>query len=384
MKRIIYSVVILLAVILATPKIFAGYSWKPVKISRVLNSNTFITKGGEKSRIIGVLPNNEFSGDKREVCHAKGNILKIKSLLLNNEIFSAADEKVKNALHLKINTEYVTEILLKKGLAKMNNDKVSSFFLERFKKAQDFAKNKKIGVWGPCVDDINRQKISDNFGGRMRNFKKDNSVFMGNMAIGEVERIVSGNELKLKNGPKIILNNVKIPLGTNLASTCFRENSRNYLENLLLGKKIRIEKVINSKDIENYKLIRKVFLNPKSREISINKKIIAEGFGKYSQTSISNSKDLELSKIQQEVYKNPRGAWLICAKEILNTDFSENSKVSREIDENCPIKGNISGTKSNPIKTYHTVKSGWYDRIKYEKCFNTENEANFAGFRKIK
>ncbi len=431
MKKYLLATV-LLAVIFTIPRIFATYEWRETKISRVLSSNVFVTLDDKKWRIIGVLPNDEFSSNKREACHAKGNSREISELLLDNKIFSATDEKVKDALHLKIGKEYVTEIILRKGWAKMNDDEVSSYFSARFKRAQELAQKEKLGLWGPCLDDLNWQKIRGNFGERMRKLKRENPQFLGSVAVGEVVEVLSGNEFRLKNGPIVRLADVEIPRENNSASRCFQKNSRNYLENLILGKKVRLEKPVNSREIMDYKLVRVVYLEEGNRlkklphppeyselgeganlnfrhhlaggknknfrhrlaghsGISVNEKMIRDGFGKFAGFSKPHPNPLlegegVLKELQKEVYANPRGAWAICAREILNTSVENPAKNSeiREIDENCPIKGNISGTKANPIKTYHTVLSGWYDRVQPEQCFQTEEEANLAGFRKVK
>ncbi len=44
----------------------------------------------------------------------------------------------------------------------------------------------------------------------------------------------------------------------------------------------------------------------------------------------------------------------------------------------CPIKGNISSSS----KIYHVKGGAFYDRTTPEQCFNTEAEAQAAGFRK--
>jgi hypothetical protein len=46
--------------------------------------------------------------------------------------------------------------------------------------------------------------------------------------------------------------------------------------------------------------------------------------------------------------------------------------------EDCPVKGNIS-SKS---KIYHVKGGSFYDRTDPEMCFNTEAEAQAAGFTK--
>ncbi len=45
----------------------------------------------------------------------------------------------------------------------------------------------------------------------------------------------------------------------------------------------------------------------------------------------------------------------------------------------CKIKGNISSSKK---KIYHMPKGAFYDRTNPEQCFNTEAEAQAAGFVK--
>lgn len=46
---------------------------------------------------------------------------------------------------------------------------------------------------------------------------------------------------------------------------------------------------------------------------------------------------------------------------------------------NCPVKGNISSTGG---KIYHVPGGAFYKTVKPEQCFNTESEAQAAGFRK--
>lgn len=46
----------------------------------------------------------------------------------------------------------------------------------------------------------------------------------------------------------------------------------------------------------------------------------------------------------------------------------------------CVVKGNISGSS----KIYHIKGGASYDKVSPEACFNTETEAQAAGFRKAK
>lgn len=55
-----------------------------------------------------------------------------------------------------------------------------------------------------------------------------------------------------------------------------------------------------------------------------------------------------------------------------------NTATTPTLGGSCPVKGNIS-TKE---KIYHVKGGMFYDRVKEEFCFNTEDEAVKAGFRK--
>jgi hypothetical protein len=81
-------------------------------------------------------------------------------------------------------------------------------------------------------------------------------------------------------------------------------------------------------------------------------------------------------------YREAKGAWGACLK--LNRDQNLADSELGKLPENCLIKGNVSGTKSAPKKTYHTPLSPWYGRVKPEKCFSTESEAEREGFTKVK
>jgi micrococcal nuclease len=45
----------------------------------------------------------------------------------------------------------------------------------------------------------------------------------------------------------------------------------------------------------------------------------------------------------------------------------------------CVVKGNIS---ASGVRIYHVAGGAFYDRVKAEQCFASENEAKSAGFRK--
>ncbi len=60
------------------------------------------------------------------------------------------------------------------------------------------------------------------------------------------------------------------------------------------------------------------------------------------------------------------------------TSNKATDKQKSNTNQNCPVKGNISGKN----KIYHVKGGAFYDKVDAEECFNTEDEAKAAGFRK--
>jgi hypothetical protein len=78
------------------------------------------------------------------------------------------------------------------------------------------------------------------------------------------------------------------------------------------------------------------------------------------------------SNYPTKTQKNPEGADAGAKK----TPAVVSKKPLEE--KNCPIKGNIS----SKAKIYHIKGGAFYDRTNPEQCFNTEAEAQAAGFKK--
>ncbi len=200
----------------------------------------------------------------------------------------------------------------------------------------------------------------------------------------------------------------KIKLDLNLElEKCFSKKSHEFLIEKLVGKKV-ILKTPQNQRVKNKVMSKYLFLvkTPKiKREVFFNDYLIASGYGKfYAEVDDKyNNKEKYLETMknsQKKLLKHPKGIFKECLEEQifllknLNKKSSENpaNKLIKKkekmpeiiYDPKCKIKGNISGSKKNPVKKYHTPKSGWYKKLKYEACFNSELQAEKLGFIKVK
>ena len=96
------------------------------------------------------------------------------------------------------------------------------------------------------------------------------------------------------------------------------------------------------------------------------REIKRSGVNNQSNYSTKSAKTLS----NQEQTQGPQGA---VAGEATTTQLNLGAKTSAD----CPIKGNIS---SSGKKIYHIKGGAFYNIVKPEECFNTEGEAQAAGF----
>lgn len=99
------------------------------------------------------------------------------------------------------------------------------------------------------------------------------------------------------------------------------------------------------------------------------------GSGRYSaENKLSTNRDYSTQVAPKEADKQQE---VVPAKpEVLGEVTAGGTKVDTG---ECKIKGNISSSKE---KIYHVPGGMFYDRTKAEECFNTEDQARAAGYRK--
>ncbi len=368
--------------------------WKTVEVQKVIDNERFMLKNQQVIRIVGVKAPDIFLPQKSDKCYARPIYRTLNGLIANTKVkifedfsLSAKGEFIR---HVKLmDGTVLTTYMLERGMARFDDDYTGKKYFKIYKSAESRAKKAHLGVWHGC-NPWNNLKMRRRVSGRLPFFWTKYYLHLSSVSVGRVKKVLSGNLFRLDNGLTVKLIGVEVPdiKDNRPGYACFSTSAKEYLESLILGKKVRLVRDRSQLDFNSH-LLRYVYL-PQTRyrnQIFVNKKLIQDGYGK----SVWSSKDDRFKSLfqllQKQVYHDPHGAWSACFSELLATPLTVEKESEESVlvyDETCRIKGNISGSKKNPIKTYHTPKSGWYKRIKPEKCFTTEDEALEAGFRKIK
>ncbi len=366
--------------------------WTFVKIDRVIDNQHLLLFDGRIIQIIGLDPPDLFDPRKKDQCFSRNTFRLLKILLEKKTVKIAQDltRKTRNGIfprHIKLeNGKLLAEFMLKNGMTRFKSSPPNIKYDSKFQKAEALAIEANVGIWAQCGIDKSRILRKKTAGRARQHFRRKFGQFLSKISVGRVEKVFSGTDLLLTNGLKIKMIGIETPDPDDVRTgfSCFGRASKTFLESLILNRKVHLIRD-QSQFFGAQTLFRYVNLPPKNKnenEIFINKFMISEGYAR----SFWNTKDKyhydDFETTQKELYANPKGAWIECIKEILVQ--ANQTKIDPNIDENCPIKGNISGSKKNPVKKFHTPKSRWYKNLKAEKCFQTEDEASYAGFVKVK
>ncbi len=362
--------------------------WKTVTVLKVVDNEHFMLKNQKVIKIIGIEAPSIYLPKKNEKCLSRP-IFRTLSQLLNGQTIKIFETNYQNQnyeypRHIKLsNGKNLSEFMLKRGLVKFDKNYKDKKYRKKYLEAESFAQENKLGLHSGCNAWNNLKHRQKKHGIFMPFFNKY-SVYLAGISTGIVVEVLSGNTFKLENGLKIRLIGVSVPNSEKNNFKCFSSESKKYLEDFILNRKVFLVKDRLQLDNEGF-LLRYVYL---ANDELVNKKIIQNGYGKSEWLDRNDKFKKEFNNLQQKIYKNPNGAWKSCVGDLL-TNYNKNKtekNIKKELiyDKTCRIKGNISGSKKTPKKTYHTPNSGWYNRLKYEKCFETEKEAQKAGFKKVK
>jgi len=414
--------------------------WKGEKVLEILDNNQFLLESRKILKPQNIFIESQFSKSSHKYCQQKKIYKLLNKILRNKKVYYKLDVKYKKRefkdkyitspvkFHLdnKSRKRYNLEVfLLENGLAQNKNFTSLNRNKKEYKKyleAENLARNKNIGIWGGCNP---WNKLQRNLWkkGKTKSFNPRYKMFLEGDTTSWVSEILDNNQIKLRNGLIIKLQNISTgqysPISTKLTvkenikkiennseenlEKCFHKQSNIFLKKHLLGKKIILKKSstqqVGINTLSRYIFFPKTFQNRKIR--FFNNFIIQEGFGKFVlENKNEDSAFIKILKHSQEkIFKNPKGAWKICLSQEVdfltkpeNENLEKNKKTENKektipenlYDTSCRIKGNISGSKKKPIKKYHTPLSGWYKNLKYEKCFENEAEALNSGFIKVK
>ncbi len=195
---------------------------------------------------------------------------------------------------------------------------------------------------------------------------KEKEVFQQNREGFRVQEVLDGDSFSIPPDQTIRLANIEAPE----LEFCYGQEAKEGLEELILGKNIKIEKT--GRDAFN-RLIAFVYLGDQL----INETMIENGWAKYTSGGGGDSDLLNLLKGKnQEAKEDKRGVWSEKCYQLENP-----------INPACNIKGNLSKHEHGEKKTYHYPACSEYERTVVEldlgeQWFCSEKEAVKAGFTK--
>lgn len=370
-------------------------SWEKVKIEKVLDNAHYKTSHGEILTPLGIEAPDFYDSRPHYQCQARYTTRLLREILENQTVLILKDVTEKDPSgrlprHIKIEKLNLSEYLLGKGLASYKDDKVNTKYARTYKKAQESARDQQIGIWSQCgkKNKPDPYKLTTIWG---KSFSRKYAPYLSPISVGKVEKVLSGDLIQLENGLKVRLLGIQTPKGDDPRPgfACFGKYSQKHLQKLIQGKTVFLEKD-HQEMTERRELLRyvKIITHDKTQtEKIINQQMIEDGFARSfwpDEEDVKYQEDFE--KAQKKLYENPQGAWGYCLYETIKPPEQEKIEIPQKLvyDPECPIKGNIAGSKKNPKKTYHTPLSGWYERLQYEACFENEEEAQKAGFTKVK
>lgn len=368
-------------------------SWETVQLEKIIDNKRYRLLDQRIITPVGIDIPTFYDERKNFQCQAR-RTTRILQYLFDTESLRILEEPKKHApslYHIKIDTTNLTEFLLSKGLGKHQDNTTHRTNKTRYKKAGYIAEKKQIGIWSDCgkKDQKNPYQLQNLWG---EQFCDQYAQYLAPISVGVVENVLSGDRIQLTNGLRVRLLGIQSPLPNDERSgfACFGALSQKYLAHLIAGKQVFLYRDIQDLN-EDRELLRYVTLpahNKTGDERFINKEMVQYGFAQsFWPDDIDIKHKDTFEKLQKEVYHSPTGAWSSCLSNLVRQEqdiHTPKEKPQKTPDPTCPIKGNISGSKKNPILKYHTVASGWYERLDAERCFETEEEALAAGFVKVK
>lgn len=280
--------------------------------------------------------------------------------------------------------EDLSLMLLRRGWAQLEPglEKTNKSYL----KAQKFAQTHRLGMWGSC-DNWYKLREKQRLRGKTNYLKPDSKTYLNPVSYGWISEIIEPHIYEIENGQRIELQGVRVPDPKSGVRACWRKTLLPEVERLLLGKKVRLEADHLHLSARGQRLKRYVWLegNRWQSPILINQWLLKRNSVLLSEAEL-NLKYVDLMRKAAVTDVLPTW-WEQCAGALVSDVLDKENEpvtVELEYDESCRIKGNVSGSKKNPKKTYHTPLSGWYKRIKAEQCFDDEASAEAEGFIKVK
>jgi micrococcal nuclease len=188
-----------------------------------------------------------------------------------------------------------------------------------------------------------------------------------------VAQVIDGDTIKLEDGTTVRYININTPeleKGEN-PNQCFALEAKKINQDLVLGKKVRLELDINHMDHFG-RTLAYVFLKPNDqKELLVNEVLLEKGAGKFFLDTVNLKYQDRLIKAADQAHSQKKGLWQECAQ---------------DKSAGCQIKGNLDRLDH---KYYHLPSFRHYSQTQVnlkngDQWFCTEKEAQEAGFKKAR
>lgn len=150
--RMIGAAIAILAAILMIGTInrIANETPETVQVQYVIDGDTFVTRSGEKVRLIGV-DTPEMDGNHKGDAKKARQFLKSKiggktvELEYGREKYGPYDRLL---AHVHFKGDHINDLILRRGLGKVMTIKPNTAFENAFEESEAIARRKGLGVWG--------------------------------------------------------------------------------------------------------------------------------------------------------------------------------------------------------------------------------------------
>ena len=190
-----------------------------------------------------------------------------------------------------------------------------------------------------------------------------------------VLRVIDGDTVELSGGERLRLIGIDAPERGN----CFANEAAEILEELVLGKTLRLESGVNERDRYGRRL---GYLRDSSN--FINRLLIRRGAAVAMPYPPDTVYEAEFADYETRAKEGKRGLWGLCGGLHESGEIDPITEVQGPPSPECAIKGNIS---SEGERIYHVAGCGSYEKTQVdvragERWFCSEQDAQNAGWRK--
>ncbi|KMJ60216.1 nuclease [Bacillus sp. LL01] len=165
----------------------------------------------------------------------------------------------------------------------------------------------------------------------------------------------------------------------------FGPEAKKFMEEFAEGEKLEIELDVSERDHYG-RILAYVYVDG----VSAQEELLRRGLARVAYIYPPNTRYVDqYQAIQEKAQVEGVGIWSVenyaqedgFYPEYVDDPEKDAPQEENPVTKNCTVKGNIS---SSGEKIYHVKTGAFYERTIPEECFDTEKEAEAAGFRKSK